>query len=107
MQQRFPTSAPSYGNISEILHVWHAALAAARASQEPDLYACVLVLIGQSLERFTTVDELYHAYCFPDIALKSRVLALCGGGAIHLQPEGALGAACALRFRELMEAAIA
>jgi hypothetical protein len=107
MQQRFPTSAPSSSNISEILHVWYSALAAARASQEPDLYACVVVLIGESLERFTTVDELINAYCFPDSALNSRVLGLCGGGAVHLQPEVALGAACALRFRELMEAAIA
>jgi hypothetical protein len=107
MQRRFPTSAPSYSNISEILYAWQSALAAAHASQEPERYAHVVAHIGESPERFTTVHDLIKAYCFPDIALKARVLALCGEGAIHLQPEVVLGAACALRFRELMEAAIA
>jgi hypothetical protein len=107
MQQDFPSHAPSYSDISEILHAWQSALAAARASKEAELYACVVVLVMESLERYTAVQELIKAYCAPNLGLKSRVLSLCGEGAIRLQPQVALGAACALRFRQLMEAAIA
>jgi hypothetical protein len=107
MQRRYATSAPSYTDISEILHAWHTAVAVGHASQEADLYACVVVLIMESLDHYSTVADLIKAYCAPDIGLKSRVLALCGDGEIHLQPQVVLGAACALRFRQLMEAAIA
>ena len=107
MQQRSQTFGTSYSAISEILHAWNSALAVARASQKADLYACVIVLVMDPLERYTTVHDLIEAYCAPDIGLKSRVLSLCGDGEIHLQPQVVLGAACALHFRQIMEAAIA
>ena len=107
MQQRSQTFGTSYSAISEILHAWNSALAVARASQKADLYACVIVLVMDPLDRYTTVQELVKAYAAPDIGLRSRVLALCGDGAIRLQPHLILGAACALRLRQLIEAAIA
>jgi hypothetical protein len=107
MEQRYQTVGTSHSNISEIVCAWNSALAIARASQMADLYACVVVLVMEPLERFTTVHDLIEAYCAPDIGLKSRVLALCGDGEIHLQPQVVLGAACALHFRQIMEAAIA
>ena len=107
MQHRSQTFGPSYSAISEILHAWNSALAVARASQMADLYACVIVLVMEPLERLTTINDLIKAYCAPDIGLKSRVLALCGDGEIRLQPQVVLGAACGLHFRQIMEAAIA
>ena len=106
MQQRNHAFGPSHTDISEILYSWNSALAVARASQLADLYACVIVLVTEPLERFTTVNDLIKAYCAPDIGLKSRVLALCGDGEIRLQPHIVLGAACALHFHQIMEAAI-
>jgi hypothetical protein len=61
----------------------------------------------ESLERYATVHDLIEAYCAPEIGLKSRILALCDDGQIRLQPQVVLGAACALRLRQLMDAAIA
>lgn len=107
MQQRFQTFGPSHSDISEILHEWGMALAAAHASREAALYACVVVLVMESLDRFQSIHDLIKAYCVPDLGLKSRVLALCDDGQIRLQSQVVLGAACALRLRQLMEQAIA
>jgi hypothetical protein len=93
--------------MSEILHTWHTALAAARASEEADLYAWVVVLVMESLERYTTVPDLITAYFSPHAVLKARVLALCGEGAIRLKPWVVMGAACALQLRQLMDDAVA
>jgi hypothetical protein len=107
MQQRYPTFVPSYSNISAILHEWNRALATVQASREAALNASLVMLVKEALDRYTAIQDLIKAYCTPDIGLKSRVLALCGDGAIRLQPQLVLGAACALRLRQLMEEAIA
>ena len=107
MQQRYHTSAPLRSDISEILHTWHTALTAARASEDADLYACVVTLALEALDRYATVQDLISVYRSPDSALKAHVLALCGEGEVHLEPWIVMGSACALRFRHLMEKAIA
>jgi hypothetical protein len=107
MRQWYQTSAPLRSDISEILRAWHNALAAARASEEADLYAFAVALAMESLDRYTTVQDLSGVYCSPDDALKARVLALCGEGEVHLEPWIVMGSACALQFRQLMEKAIA
>jgi hypothetical protein len=107
MRQRNQTSAPLRSDISEILRAWHVALAAARASVDADLYTCAIVLAMESLDRYTTVQDLIGVYCSPDDALKARVLALCGEGEVHLEPWIVMGSACALQFRQFMEKAIA
>jgi hypothetical protein len=104
MQQRHQTSAPSSSGISEILHAWHTALAAAQASEEADLYACAVALAMEHLDRYTTVQDLINA---SNSALPAYVLALCGEGEVHLEPWIVMGSACALRFRQVMEKAIA
>jgi hypothetical protein len=76
-------------------------------SDQGSRYAAVVSIVRESLNRFTTIQDLMKAYAAPDIGLRSRVLALCGDGAIRLQPQLVLGAACALRLRQLMDAAIA
>jgi hypothetical protein len=106
MQERSRTVAPSHSDISAALHTWHAALAAARASEDADLYALAIVLVLEVLSPYTTLHSLIIAYCSPDVALRSRVLELCDQGDIHLDPWVALGAACALQFRQLMKDAI-
>ena len=92
--------------MSEILHTWHMALATARASEEAELYACVIVLVMESLEQYTTIPDLIDAYFSPHAVLKARVLALCGEGAVHLEPWVLMGAACALQLHQLMDDAI-
>ena len=82
-------------------------LAAARASEDADLYVCAVALAMESLDRYTTVQDLIDVYCSPDNALKARVLALCDEGEVHLEPWIVMGSACALQFRQLMEKAIA
>jgi hypothetical protein len=107
LRQRSQTSAPSRSDYSEILHAWHVALAAARASEEADLYACAVALMMESLVGYTTAQDLISVYCAPDDALTARVLALCGEGGVHMKPGIVMGSACALQFRQLMEKAIA
>jgi hypothetical protein len=107
MQQRYQTASPLHSDISELLHTWHTALAAARASEEADLYACTVALALEALDRYTTVQDLISVYRSPDSALKAHVLALCAEGEVHLEPWIVMGSACALRFRQVMEKAIA
>jgi hypothetical protein len=106
MQQRIPTFGSAQTEISELLREWNTALATASASRDADRYACVMVLVMESMDHYNTVHNLIKAYCAPDIGLKSQVLVLCGDGEIRLQTQVVLGAACALRLRQIMEAAI-
>jgi hypothetical protein len=106
MQERSHTVAPSHSDISAALHTWHAALAAARASEQADLYALAIVLVMEVLHPYTTLQSLINAYCSPDAALRSHVLELCDQGDMRLDSWVALGAACALQFRQLLKNAI-
>ena len=106
MQPRYQTSAPPQSDMSEILHTWHMALATARASEEAELYAWVIVLVMESLEQYTTIPDLIAAYFSPHAILKARVLTFCGEGAVHLEPWVLMGAACALQLHQLMDDAI-
>src|SRR5262245_46498603 len=106
MQQSHHPSALIRRDIIEILHLWHRALTAARASAEAELYGCVIALALEGLDRYTTVQDLVNAYRSPDSELKTHVLALCGEGEVQLEPWIVMGSACALQFRRLMEKAI-
>jgi hypothetical protein len=107
VQQSYQTFGPAQGSIREAIYAWQWALVTWRASQEAARYAAVVAIVKESLDRFTAIQDLLQAYNAPDIGLKSRVLALCGEGSIRLQPQVVLGAACALRLRQLMDVAIA
>jgi hypothetical protein len=107
VQQSYQTFGPAQGSIREAIYAWQWALVTSRASEEAARYAAVVAIVKESLDRFTTIQDLLKAYNAPDLGLKSRVFALCGDGFIRLQPQVALGAACALRLRQLMDVAIA
>ena len=107
MQQRSHPSAPLRSDTAEVLHGWRTALAAARESEESDLYACAVVLVLEVLDHCATLQDLLNAYRSPDAAQKANVFALCGKGEIRLEPWVVMGTACALRCRQLMTAAIA
>ena len=93
MQQSYQTFGPAQGSIREAIYAWQWALVTLRASQEAARHVAVVAIVSESLNRFTTIQELLQAYNAPDIGLKSRVLALCGEGTIRLQPQVVLGAA--------------
>src|SRR5262249_26608725 len=101
MRQRYQTSPPLRTDFAELPHAWHRALETGQASQEADLYACAVALAMESLDRYITVQDLIGVYCSPDTAMKARVLALCDEGDVHLQSQVVMGAACALRFRQI------
>lgn len=107
MQQSYQTFGPAQCSIREAIYTWQWALVTVRASQEAARYAAVVAIVSEALNRFTSIQDLLKAYNAPDIGLKSRVLAMCGEGSIRLQPQVVLGAACALRLRQLMDVAIA
>ena len=107
MQQGHQTFGPATSSVSEAFFAWRWALAMTRASEDADRYAAVVAIVWESLNRFMTVQDLVKAYTAPDIGLRSRVLVLSGDGSIRLQPHLVLGAACAIRLSQLMEAAIA
>lgn len=107
MPQGYQTFGPTSSSFTETIAIWRWALATTQISDQRARYAAVVSIVRESLDRFTTVQDLMKAYAAPDIGLRSRVLALCGDGAIRLQPQLVLGAACALRFHQVMEAAIA
>jgi hypothetical protein len=83
--------------MSEILYTWHTALAAAPASEEADLYACVAVLGMESLDRYTTIPKLIDADFSPHAVFKAHVFAFCGEGEIHLELWVLMGVAYALQ----------
>jgi hypothetical protein len=99
--------AVSRGDIALALHEWHAALAAADASVEADLYECAGNLVMEYLERHTTFHDLLDAFVYPEIALMRLVTELCTEGAFRLQPRLLMGASCALRLRHLVGEAAA
>jgi hypothetical protein len=101
--QPYERVAPVHSGITPILHEWSAMLAAARASAQADRYASVVTCVLETLANHATIRQLVSAYQSPDAAFRAQVYNLCGVGRAHLDPRVVVGAACALRFRQLMD----
>jgi hypothetical protein len=72
-----------------------------------EIYADALELVLAFLDDRQTVADLIDAYIAPNAELTYLVRELCSNDEATLQPRLLLGAACALRLRELMRQAIA
>jgi len=109
LQQSYhSTSAPPLqSEITATVHTWEAALVTARGGRDVDVYAAAMVPLLDALQRHTTIHALLTAYTAPDAALARQAKDLCDAGGAHLDPHVALGAACALRLRQLMDVAVA
>jgi hypothetical protein len=101
MQQHY-AFAPTRGDIAGALHEWHAALAAAMASVEAELFAYTVVVVMEHLGRHTTFHDVVNAFFFSEITLMRLVTDLCAEGEMRLQPRLVMGASCALRLRQLV-----
>jgi hypothetical protein len=106
MLQQYERVAPVHSEITPALHEWYAMLAAARASIEADRYASAVACVLETLANHATIRQLVTAYQSPDAAVRTHVFDLCGVGNARLDPRVVVGAACALRFRHLMDQAV-
>jgi len=77
-----------------------------RASIEADRYASAVACVLETLANDATIRQLVTAYQSPDAAVRTHVFDLCGVGNARLDPRVVVGAACALRFRHLMDQAV-
>ncbi len=107
MRRQGNTDAPTRDEIAWALREWSAAVIAAENSDEAEIYADALELVLAFLDDRQTVADLINAYTAPSADLMYLVRALCSNDEGTLQPRVLLGAACALRLRELMRQAIA
>jgi len=107
MLKQYERVATVHSEITPALQEWYAMLAAARTSFEADRYASAVACILETMANHTTIQQLVTAYQSPDAALRAQVFDLCGAGVAHLDPHVLVGAACALRFRQLMDEAVA
>jgi hypothetical protein len=90
------------GGVAWALHDWFTALAAAKASVKGDIYESAAGLVVEHLASQRTCDQLFGAYFNPDLELTRLITELCTEGAILLQPHLLMGAAFALRLRQLI-----
>jgi hypothetical protein len=102
-----PPAPPIKCALTAATHAWNAALKTAQADQEAYLYACVVALLEEPLKAFSTIRALLTVYDTSNRALTQRAVELCDVSGVDLDPRVALGAACALRLRQLMDGAIA
>jgi hypothetical protein len=103
MMQKYGNGLPTTrGGVAWALHAWYAALDAANASVEAEIYACAADLVVEWLQGEKTFDGLLCAFFSPDLELTRLVTELCTEGEILLQPQLLMGASCALRLRQLV-----
>jgi hypothetical protein len=102
LQEQINTVVPTRATVAATLREWHTSLAIAATSEEAEVYACAVALIVDALTRRTTMQALVDAYYFPDLLLRYLVLDFCANGKIRLRPRLVMGAACALRLRQLV-----
>jgi hypothetical protein len=100
--QQINTVVPTRATVAATLREWHTSLAIAATSEEAEVYACAVALIVEALSRRVTMQALIDGYCFPDLLLRYLVLDFCANGEIRLRPRLVMGAACALRLRQLV-----
>jgi hypothetical protein len=102
LQQQINTVVPTRATVAATLREWHTSLAIAATSEEAEVYVCAVALIVEALSRRVTMRALIDAYYFPDLLLRYLVLDFCANGEIRLRPRLVMGAACALRLRQLV-----
>jgi hypothetical protein len=90
------------GGAAWALHEWHAALKATNASVEAEIYECAAELVAEHLCGCATFNDLLNAFFRPDIEQVRLVTELCTEGEVLLQPHLLVGAAYALRVRQLI-----
>jgi len=100
--QRIQLLTPTRATLAVTLHEWHTALATATISEEAEVYACAVTLIMDVLACCETLPALLEAYYRPDRVLRYLVSDFCADGEIRLDPRLVIGAACALRLRQLV-----
>jgi hypothetical protein len=92
--------------IAWALREWYTALAEAEQSAQAEIYAYAAEVMVAFLDDCHTIDALLEAYAAPTAKLRYLAHELCTSGEAPLQPRLLMGAACALRLRELMKEAI-
>ncbi len=103
MMQKYGYGLPTTrGGVAWALHGWHAALDAANASVEAEIYACAADIVVAWLGSEKTFDGLLSAFFYPDLELTRLVTEICTEGEILLQPHLLMGVSCALRLRQLV-----
>jgi hypothetical protein len=102
MAQRDGETTYTRDDAARALQQWNVALQRASAGPEADLYECATDLIAGWLSREQTFDELLNSYFHPDLDLAWFTSELCRGGPVALRTDVAMGAACALRLRQLL-----
>jgi hypothetical protein len=103
MMQKYGYGLPTTrGAVAWVLHEWHAALNAANASIEAQIYQCAADLVVEWLQDEKTFDGLLCAFFSPEPEVAQLITELCTEGEILLQPHLLLGASCALRLRQLV-----
>jgi hypothetical protein len=107
MHGAFAPSQLIHEEIAKALHEWHSAAALAIASPKAELYTCAVALALELLEQQTSCADLVSTFYFPDVTLMKLIFEVCAGGEIVLQPRIIMGAACAMRLRQLVAAAVA
>jgi PAS domain S-box-containing protein len=90
------------GGVAWALREWQSDLDEVNASVEAEIYACATELVVAWLQSAQTFDGLLEAYFHPDLELTRLIAELCTEGEILLRPHLLLGAACALRLRQIV-----
>lgn len=95
--------ATTRGGVAWALHEWHTAFRTVGASADAEVYACAADLVVEYLRDRDTFAELLTAFFYPEPPLTQLIAELCAEGEIFLQPHVLIGAACALRLRQLLQ----
>ena len=103
--QRIHSLAPTRAAVAATLQEWHTSLSAVHESAEAEIYACVVALVMEALGERASLQSLIDAYCLPDRVLRHLVTDFCADGEVQLRPRWVMGAACALRLRQLVAVA--
>jgi hypothetical protein len=101
---RFHALALPRTAVAATLREWYGSLAATAASEEAEGYAFTVALIREALPACDSLQALLQVYYVPDADLRSFVAELCAAGEPPLHPRVVMGAACALRLRQLVAA---
>ena len=103
---QFPALALPRTAVAATLREWYGSLAATAASDEAEGYAFTVALIREALPACDSLQALMEVYYVPDAVVRALVNELSAAGEPPLHPRLVMGAACALRLRQLVAAAV-
>ena len=92
--------------IAATLREWYGSLADTAASDEAEAYTFTVALIREALPECDSLQALMEVYFLPDAVVRALVNELCAAGHPPLYPRLVMGAACALRLRQLVAVAV-